>query len=100
MKETALVFWFGLMALFMKDNLRRIWPMALVRLRIKMAIPTKGTGSTTKQMVLVFICTFQEQDMTVNGRKINSMAMGLKNGRTGTSTQETTFKAKKKDMVN
>ncbi len=88
------------MALSMRDNLRKTWPMALVRLRIKMATPTKGIGSTTKQMVQVFICTFQEQGMKVNGRKINSMAMELKNGLTGTSTLETTFKVKKKAAVN
>lgn len=88
------------MALSMRDNLRKTWPMALVRLRIKMATPTKGIGSTTKQMVLVFICTFQEQGMKVNGRKINNMAMELKNGLTGTSTLETTFKVKKKAAVN
>ena len=88
------------MALSMRDNLRKTWPMALVRLLIKMATLTKGIGSTTKQMVQVFICTFQEQDMKVNGRKINSMATELKNGLTGTSTLETTFKVKKKVAVN
>ncbi len=88
------------MALSMRDNLRKTWPMALVRLHTKMATPTKGIGSTTKQMVQVFICTFQEQGMMDNGRKINSMAMELKNGLTATSTLETTFKVKKKATVN
>ena len=95
-----MVFWFGRTVQFTRVNSRITWPMVLVRLRIKMATRTKVIGSTTKQTVLEFICTFQEPDMKVNGRKINSTDMELKNGPTGTNTQATMSTVRKKAKAN
>jgi hypothetical protein len=61
------------MARSTKVSLKTTLLTVLVRLRTKMVILTKETGSRIKQKVQVCICTFLEPDTMDSGFRTNNM---------------------------